>query len=235
MLMVPDLPFVRKTFTNFNCRIFNSELPEPRFALTKARTFRGKLVYRLSQGFLRKEYNDYEMRFSIGFDLPTEEWEDVVIHEMIHLYIVSKKIKDRSSHGPVFRKMMAEINSCHGRHIVISSRSTESQLDADKRIRGHFLCIAKFNDGRLGVAPVTKTRIFSLWNEYYKIPGVESIKWVGSTDPWFNRFPRAMKVKLYLTSREELLPHLKGGVLLERDGSFIRPVSRRCSPDELLP
>ena len=61
------------------------------------------------------------------------------------------------------------------------------------------------------------------------------MKWVGSTDPWFNRFPRVIKTKLYLTSATELLPHLKGGLLLGRDGNTVRVVSQRCSPDELLP
>ena len=182
-----------------------------------------------------KKTHDYEMRLSTGFDLPQKEWEDVVIHEMIHLYIVVKKIKDTSSHGQAFRRLMAEINHRHGRNIVVSARSTEEQLDADKRIRGHYMCIAKFSDGRLGVAPVTKTRIFSLWDDFQNFPNVVSIKWIGSTDPWFNRFPRVMKAKLYVAKREELLPHLKGAVLLERTGNTIRAVSKRCYPDELLP
>lgn len=233
--MTPTLGFLAKSFDQFNREIFHSELPEPRMVLTRARTFRGKLIYRVSRSFLKKATHDYEMRFSTGFDLPEEEWEDVVIHEMIHLCIVSKGLKDTSSHGPLFRSMMADINATHGRRIVISTRATSEQLDADKRIRGHFLCIARFSDGRLGVSPVAKSRIFILWNEYSRIPGVVAVKWIGSTDPWFNRFPRAMKVKLYKTDADQLLEHLKGAVPLERQGAYIRPVSGRYLPGELIP
>ena len=77
------------------------------------------------------------MRISLDFDLPQEEWEDVVIHEMIHLHIAHHDIKDSSSHGPKFRAMMADINRRHGRRICVTARSTKEELDKDKRVRGH--------------------------------------------------------------------------------------------------
>ena len=233
--MIPDLTFVANSFDTFNTLIFGGKLPAPRFTLTKARTFHGKLVYRWKYGYLKKVYYDFEMRISVGFDFPAEEWEDVVIHEMIHLYIAHNGIKDTSSHGPVFRNKMAEINRDFNRHITVSGKSTPEQKDADKRIRGHYLCIAKFSDGRLGVAPAAKTRIFELWDIARYFPQAVSHRWIGSTDPWFNRFPRVMKPKLYLTTEAELLPHLKGAVLLVKEGNIIKVVSQRCSPDELLP
>lgn len=233
--MIPDLTFVADSFNRFNAVLFSSTLPLPKFVITRARTFRGKLCYTVSNSFLKKTARDFEMRISTVFDLPTEEWEDVVIHEMIHLHIAHKKIKDASSHGPVFRKIMTEINRTYGRHIVVSARATEKQLDADKRIRGHYVCLAKFNDGRLGVAPVTKSNIFTLWDEFLKFPEVQTVKWVGTLDPWFNRFPRVRKPKLYLAKREEVAQHLKDGKPLERNGNLIKVISSRCSPDELLP
>lgn len=233
--MTPDLDFTTKAFDKFNVMIFDGKLPTPRFSLTHARTFHGKLVYKWKHGYLRKICYDFEMRISKDFDLPQEQWEDVVIHEMIHLHIAANSIKDSSSHGPVFRNMMADINRRFSRHITVSGNSTLEQKDADRRIRGHYLCIAKFSDGRLGVAPAAKSRIFELWDIARFFPNVVGFNWIGSVDPWFNRFPRVMKPKLYLTTREELLPHLKGAVLLLNQGSAIRAVSTRCSQDELLP
>ncbi len=233
--MIPDLTFVIATFNRFNTQIFGGTLPVPRFCLTYARTFHGKLVYKWRRHLLKKECYDFEMRISRDFDLPLEEWEDVVIHEMIHLHIAANSIEDSSSHGPVFRKKMHSINRLFNRHITISAKSTPQQKDADKRIRGHYLCLAKFSDGRLGVAPAAKTRIFQLWDITRFFPNVVSHRWIGSTDPWFNRFPRVMTPKLYLTTKEELLPHLRGGMILLNEGSSIKAVSQRCSPDELLP
>lgn len=232
--MLPDILFARQAFNRFNASIFGSQLPEPRFTMTKARTFHGKMVYRWKSVFGRRKCFDFEMRLSLLFNLPEEEWEDVVIHEMIHYYIAFKGLKDSSSHGPLFREFMVKINRAHGRHITVSARTAEEQRE-NSQVRAQYLCIAKFSDGRLGVAPVAKTRIPLLWNGMYSVPGVVALKWIGSVDPWFNRYPRAMKPKLYITSREELLPHLKGGMPLEFDGTYLRALRKRCSPDELLP
>lgn len=232
--MIPDLQFVKESFTRFNRIVFDNELPEPRLVLTKARTFRGKMACSWKTTFGHRHNFDFEIRISVSFDLPASEWEDVVIHEMIHYYLAYKHISDSSAHGPVFRKMMADINRRHGRHIVVSSRSTDEEA-ADARIRAHYLCLAKLSDGRLAVAPVAKTRIFELWDAMPRIPGVVSTSWVGAVDPWFNRFPRVLSPKLYLSTKEELALHLKGGVRLEKAGNMVKPVRRRCSPDELLP
>jgi len=234
--MIPDIPFIRSTFLRFNYEIFNGDLPTPIFTLTKARTFSGKMCYRIKRvGIIRKAF-DFEMRISTVFDFSQEEWEDVVIHEMIHLHIAHKGITDTSSHGDAFRRIMAEINRHHHRHISISGDASDCEMkNVDNRIRAHYICIAKFSDGRIGVAPVAKSRIFSLWEGFHNFENVVSVKWIGSIDPWFNRFPRVQKLKLYLTDRETLLPHLKGGVELQRTADRIVPVNRRSYPDELLP
>lgn len=233
--MKPSRTFAKEAFGRFNALIFGSDLPVPTFRLTHARTFRGKLCYTHTTRFGKRICSDFEMRLSLDFDLAAEEWEDVVIHEMIHLHIAYKGIRDSSSHGPVFRKMMAEINRNHGRRIVVSTRSTPQQLDEDKRVRGHYICLTKFSDGRLGVAPVAKSRIFDLWDAFRKWPEIVNVSWIGTVDPWFNRFPRVMKTKAYITTAEELLPHLRGALRLQRDGSEIRAVNPHCPPDGLLP
>lgn len=233
--MIPDIGFVREAFRSYNARIFGGELPEPRFAVTAARTFRGKLVYRRRRRGLKMENHDFELRISRLFDLPEREWEDVVIHEMIHLHIAHKGIADTSPHGKVFRKLMADINSRHSRRITISARSEGGEDDSDSRIRGHYLCLGRLRDGRIAVAPVARTRVMELWSEMARIPGVEKVGWVGTTDPWFNRLPRVMKPKLYLVEEEELRLHLAGSLELVRSGNSVRAVSTRKSPDELLP
>ena len=233
--MVPTLSFVAETFHRYNALIFGAALPLPRFVLTRARTFQGKLVFRRRRTSRGMVCEDFEMRVSTLFDQTEEEWEDVVIHEMIHLHVAASGLRDSSAHGPVFRRIMTEINRRHGRHITVSGITTESQRTADKVVRGHYMCIARLSDGRHGVAPVAKSRIVSLWESLSHFPGVESYIWVGSVDPWFNRFPRVMTPKFYIASESDLRAHLKGALPLERMGETIRAVSRRCSPDELLP
>lgn len=230
--MIPDLTFLRDAFSRFNILIFGESLPEPRFVLTSARTFRGKLSWRRSSLLRGRRPVDFELRLSTLFDLPQREWEDVVIHEMIHLHIASRGLRDSSPHGPLFRETMERINRTHDRSIVVSARGDSK---GDSRVRAHYLCIVRFSDGRLGVAPVAKSRIFELWDTFTAWPEVSAVSWVGSTDVWFNRFPRVMRTKVYITSPADLLPHLKGGVRLGKTGGCVRVVSRHCSPDELLP
>lgn len=232
--MIPSLQFVKQTFQRYNTEIFGDILPEPVYRLTKASTFRGKLTYKIRKTGNKTETCDYGMRISICFDLHQEEWEDVVIHEMIHLYIAFKGIKDTSSHGPEFRKMMQFINSRFNRHIKVSVKRKENE-SKDERVRAHFICMAKFSDGRLGIAPVAKTRIFSLWDTFGRFPGVVSIRWIGTTDKWFNSFPHIQSPKLFLAKEDELRQHMKGARPLERRGNVIKVVSRQCTPDELLP
>lgn len=233
--MVPTLPFVVSAFHRFNASVFRSVLTVPRFTLTRARTFQGKLVYIRNNTLSGVRCSDFEIRISTLFDLDEREWEDVVIHEMIHLYVAQSGLRDSSVHGPLFRRIMHDVNRIHGRHITVSGRADGERRDADRQVRAHYLCVAKFSDGRIAVAPVAKSRIFELWDAFRGFPGLASVKWIGSIDPWFNRFPRVLKPKLYHTSEDELKPHLKGGALLEKVGKTIRAVSRRCCPDELLP
>lgn len=242
--MVPNLNFVSEAFGRFNQSIFGGGLPVPRFRLTHARTFRGKLAYKVSSAWGRRRCSDFEMRISLDFDLPMDVWEDVVIHEMIHLHIAANNINDSSSHGPVFRRLMTDINRTHGRKITVTARSTKEQLDQDKRVRGHYLCIVRFSDGRLGVAPVAKSRIFELWETFRVWQEVVNVSWIGTVDPWFNRFPRVMTTKVYITTREALLPHLKGALRLERGSAgrsggastdAIRAVNPNCPPEQLIP
>lgn len=233
--MIPDLTFVEEAFSRFNAEIFGGSLPAPRLVLTRARTFRGKLVYSWQRTLLgKRRCSDFEIRISVYFDLDREVWEDVVIHEMIHYHIAYNGLRDTSPHGILFRTMMRDINARFGRHIAVSARSLPEER-ADTQARAHYVCIARFSDGRLGVAPVAKTRIFELRDAFAAFPEVVSARWIGSVHAWWNRFPRVMKPKLYLVDRAELLEALRGAMPLEVGAGAVRALRRRCSPDELLP
>lgn len=50
--------------------------------------------------------------------------------------------------------------------------------------------------------------------KYYQI---KEMKWYGSFDPFFNRFPRAKTPKVYKITEEELSEHLQDSVPLKCD------------------
>ena len=210
--MTPTVGYLEERFDAFNEMCFGSALPRISIRLSNARSFVGRLQYRRVRNWrgrpVRNE--DFVLRISTRFDLPEAEIEDTLIHEMIHYYIAWKGLRDSSTHGRIFRAMMQEINAKYGRHLTISHKSAPEELDAEKRIRAHCLCVCKLADGRTAVTVCATTRIRSIQRAFRLAPSVLSQQWYVSTDPWFNRFPRCRTPKVFPIEADILLSHLEG-------------------------
>ena len=127
--MKPDVGFVRERFQAFNTLIFDSELPEIEIIISNSKSFLGRLEYKRRRRLLgREELFDFKMRVSARVDLPQSEVEDTIIHEMIHLYILIKGLKDSSTHGVVFRQKAAARSSLTRRSPWSSSKSEQTFL-----------------------------------------------------------------------------------------------------------
>lgn len=74
----------------------------------------------------------------------------------------------------------------------------------------------------MGITVATRSKLFYLWDEIPKFPKVEEWHWYSTTNPFFNRYPRASTVKIYAISLEDLDVHLKGAKALVREGNTIR-------------
>ena len=115
--------FVKDKIKYFNIMVFKEPLPEIPIILTDVKTYLGQLRYtrkRQPDGTFR--YSDFLFRFNTRYDLKTEEWEDIILHEMIHYCIAYNQITDSSPHGKIFRKMMKTINQRFNRNITIRYR-----------------------------------------------------------------------------------------------------------------
>ena len=122
--MIPDIEFIQKSFDRFNALCFEGALPPVALKLSRARTFIGKLTYTGKRDLFGNvvPQEDFCIRINTCYDLPENELEDVIIHEMIHYYIIRNRIHDTSAHGKVFRRIMKTINSKYGRNISVSYR-----------------------------------------------------------------------------------------------------------------
>ncbi|MCR4824380.1 MAG: SprT-like domain-containing protein, partial [Bacteroidales bacterium] len=198
-------------FDTFNRMCFDSALPRIPIKLSSARTFVGRLQYtRVRDLWGRHVGNDaFVLRISKRFDLPEEEIEDTLIHEMIHYYIAWKGLRDSSTHGRIFRSMMQDINTRYGRHLTISHKSSPEDLDGDTRIRTHRICVSTLDDGRTAVTVCAKTRIHNIRRAFSWSPAIRSTAWYTSTDPWFNRFPRCRTAKIFPVDPDTLRKHLE--------------------------
>ena len=195
----------------FNELCFEGALPEVRIVMTKARTYLGKLTFCTRRGFFGRVtgHDSFAIRISTAFDLSVAEWEDVIIHELIHYYIAWSGIKDTSVHGTEFRKIMADINARYGRHISVSHRCKSGELEPrPERIRENYVCVSQMENGSWGVTVAARTKVLYLHRVLPRYYRLHKMSWYLSTDPFFNRFPRSITAKIYKITQEELTRHL---------------------------
>lgn len=216
--MKATLPFIIDAFSKFNSMCFEGKLPPVRIKLTNARTFLGKVTYSGRRDFFGRvvRYENYCLRISTAFDLPENELEDVVIHEMIHYYIALNRIKDTSAHGQVFRNMMEKINSDYGRNVMVRHHGAQTFLSPVKgRNRVNLLCVSHLRDGNWGVTSCAATRVLEMNRKLPRYYSLSSMEWYSSADPFFNSYPRSIKPRIYKITRAELDEHLCGAATLE--------------------
>lgn len=180
---------LKEWFSSFNERYFDGELPMPVIAVGNSRTRLGSMSWRRRKRQLFKSDDSYVIRVSNYFDMDETHYKNVLLHEMIHLCIVHRKIRDTSAHGVVFRKMMESINA-DGWHVTVSAR-----MDGNARRNG-----TQKKRQRLILATVTTggKHILSVVNPRYaaavgKAIGasreIVSLSWYVSDDDYFAPFP----------------------------------------------
>lgn len=224
--MIPTIPYIERKFEEFNKQMFAGELPPIPIVLSDAKTFLGKCVYKKRLGKDGKaEYYDFILRINTRIDLPENEVEDTLIHEMIHYFIGYKRLEDASSHGPLFMHIMNTINEKYGRNITVTFKGTSEQQEqlVDKKQRYHVVALVKFHDGKTGikVLPRVVQSILRYYNTISSAREIESVKLFMSNDIFFNRFPNSAAFKVHFVNEEEVLGHLAGAEVLLCDGKKI--------------
>jgi hypothetical protein len=218
--MIVTIAYLRNRFELFNTQYFADRLPVPILKVSNARTMLGCLRYKKERRILgRTRFSGFTLSISAFYDLPQEEIDDTILHEMIHLYILSRNIKDDSPHGRMFRQIMHELNSRFGRHITVSHRGRLRQ--AEKKQTQNIIAVTQFCDGSVGVTRPSMSRIFEINRTlplYYK---VKSIDWYNSRHPYFNSFPRSLKPKIYKADTETLQTALADAIPLKFDNNKI--------------
>lgn len=224
--MLPTLPFIAERFDFFNHLCFRNSLPRPTFRLSNARTYLGQMAYKRRRGLLGQAVGQETTTLSISrrYDLPVAEIEDTIIHEMIHLYIHVNHIRDTSTHGPAFRRMMDDINSRFARHITVARRNDSALLQSDRSNDRYILCVSRLKDGRIGITRTSARGMVKLWNAIPAHPTVERAEWFISKDAYFARLPRSRTATIYLLPRQELYQHLLSArrILRRPDGFYIQ-------------
>lgn len=208
--MIPTVEYIQSQYGRFNSLIFEGRLPDVPIKPSRAKTFLGRVEYKTKRGLFGvvTRHTGFVLKFSTHYDIPEEEVQDTVIHEMIHLYIAYFNVHDTSSHGRVFRTMMKEINENYGRNVSISYKGTQGEIQ-DKTIRQHIICVTEFSATRHGITVCSESKVRQIKADLPKRYRYLSARWYTSTDPYFNRYPRSISAKIYSITEEMLALHLK--------------------------
>ena len=212
--MKPTLEYIRKKYPLFNQWYFGGKLPDVPIIMSNAATFLGKVDYTKKRTLHGIENCNFKMRFSNRYDISEDELIDIIIHEMIHLYILYFNINDSSPHGQVFRKMMNDINARFGRHITISHKAQKGSMMNEQRsmeriakseeLKKHYICIAELSNGEKAVVQAASTRLYELNRKLPHYYDLKSIRWYGSISPFWNKYPNSITPKLYHISTDDL-------------------------------
>ena len=225
--MKATIPYIEKKFDEFNRLIFEGKLPRIPIELSNAKTFLGQCVYKKRRRpFGKPKLYDFRLRINTRIDLPEQELEDTIIHEMIHYYIGYNKLEDASSHGPLFLQMMNGINRKFGRNLSVSHKSTKEQTEQlqDTRSHYHVIAVLKFRDGRTGikVLPRVLRSILHYYNNVLSLPDIAAIDLYMSNNVFFNRYPNSSALKVHFLELGTIMEQLKGAERMECDGKSIK-------------
>lgn len=212
--MVPTLDYIRQKFHEFNHLYFQDKLAPIPIKLSNTKSYVGNISFKRRRKFFGQwEYYDFTMRINTRIALSEQELEDTILHEMIHYYLYANQLQDKTPHGPHFRQMMQYFNDTYGRHITISHKGAkvEWKQDENSKPKKHIFAILTHKSGRkyVKVVPRIRSRVLYFHNSMFKSGEIIEIKWYYSTDPYFNRFPSSVSMRVYEFEEAEMLPRIK--------------------------
>ena len=196
--MTLTIDILRTWFKQFNADYFGNELPVPRLMLSNARTRLGTMACRRTRRLLQWVYTDFTIRISTYYDCSEREYQETLLHEMIHYYITYKRIPDTSSHGAVFREMMHRLNREHGWHITVSSsmrsRAVSSQ-SAEANGSVYLVLALTLDDGTRMFSVVSPRSARKLDALAASVSRIVDHRWFMTQDAFFRDFPRVRSLR----------------------------------------
>lgn len=210
-IMRPTIAYLQQRIEFWTDEVFTKKVPLPEVKLSRSRRVLGRVRFRrerLLSG--RYRYSDFYIEFSGVYDFDAELLDDVVLHELIHYYILYFQLHDTAPHGKLFRSMMASINRNHNRNIAITHRADGSI----GRRRFYYLCICKLRDGRCCVASVRKKNIPEIERTVKRDRNIAAHQWFRSDNEFFGKIPCHETFRACYVPVEELRCQLGDGFTL---------------------
>lgn len=110
---------IKQKFDEYNELYFNSELPKCEIRISSAYRYYGLFQCKFDEKY--KRVTCKSISISDLYDYTEENLKNILVHEMIHYYLIQNKklFKDSIKHGPEFQKMMKDFNEKYNLNIRI--------------------------------------------------------------------------------------------------------------------
>lgn len=205
MKRVHDLNWLSAKFKQFNHQIFADRLPLVDISLSSATKTLGKCQHKTDSSGKKI----FSLVFTSAVALEDSVREDVVIHEMIHLFIGWNGLIDSSPHGTLFKALMNSINAAHGRHITVTVRSDSTEVVGGvktSRAPIRFIIVLRFRDGSVGVKSLPRVRetIARYLKAVSEMTNVATFSLYFTDNPFFHRFPVSGALRYHRVDPTEL-------------------------------
>ncbi len=222
--MIITLNYLRERFIALNVQCFDNILTMPRLRLNNAYRALGSVRYKEEHLlFGRRRISDITLSISKSYDLAPKVFDEIILHEMIHLYILTQCGGDSSAHGVLFRRKMNEINAKYGYSITISHRG---RLEEIARKRQNIVGVTTLSTGVCCVVRPSLRHIFRINALLARARDVNKVEWYNSSDVYFATFPRVRTAKLFHADEERVAQALKDAIPLVVEGNSIKEAKR---------
>lgn len=205
---------MREQFERFNRDYFGGGLPLPRLELSRARTRLGTFSCKHRRRLLRTELYDFTIRLSTYYPQTEREYQNTLLHEMIHYSIAYTRLKDTSPHGIVFRGMMDNLNRRYGWEISVTghaamrqpkerdlSSSPEDTHDNRSLSSALLLLAITTTDGCYVLTIVNPAYFRRLDQQLRQLRNVKTFGWYQTSDSYFRDFPHVRSLRGRRVSR----------------------------------
>ncbi|SFG39515.1 SprT-like domain-containing protein [Prevotella sp. KH2C16] len=197
------LEWMSHWFAKFNADYFGGGLPQPRLALSKSKTRLGSMSCKKRVRLFRTECCDYTIRLSNYYDQTERQYQNVLLHEMIHYSIAYTRLKDTSPHGIVFRGMMENLNRKYGWEIsVTTSMKATPRAGGVPKNKTYLVLALETWDGKNFLSVVNPRFAGQLERQIVLVNKIKAHHWLRTKSSYFSDFPAVRSLRAKRVSRE---------------------------------
>ena len=200
-----DTEWIAVNFDRFNKENFGGRLTPPKFSVNNARTRLGSMAFKWKRSLFKRETYDYVIRLSNYYDIPEVEFQNVLLHEMIHYYIAVNHFKDDSVHGTMFRSIAQRINK-QGWNIVVRTDTRKWPVAERNRkkviTRKRIVLAASTTDGKYFLSVIGPGSVRKVKLQIARTPQIREARWFESSDDYFQQFPQCRTLRGRIVAKE---------------------------------